>query len=220
VVQKEPGAVPRAYDARRRRELGQASRAQTRARVLAAAGELFVSQGYPVTTIAQIAKAAGVSVQSIYLAVGGKAEVLRALTAAMVAGAEPEVGVTGQSWVAEIAAEPDPREQLRLLARGSVALAVRAAPLWRIMASAAADDPSLAEDLAQQATARWQDQSAFVGLLHGPLRGGMTAEQAGDILYTIASPPVWELLTGDRGWSPGQVEAFLADTLTRLLLGD
>ncbi|MCJ1674459.1 MULTISPECIES: TetR/AcrR family transcriptional regulator [unclassified Rathayibacter] len=214
----EQRAASRPYDARRRRERGDTDRAQTRARILDAAAGLFLSQGYAGTTISQLARAAGTSVQTIYLAIGGKADVLRALTAAMTTGEDSEAGVTDQDWVAAVAAESDPERQLRQLAHHSVALAQRAAPLWNVMAAAAQDDPDLGEDLARQSAGRLADQQAFARLVRGPLRDDMTPEQAGDILYALASPQLWNLLALDRGWSAEQLERFLGDALTRLLL--
>ncbi|WP_244231613.1 hypothetical protein [Rathayibacter sp. VKM Ac-2804] len=86
------------------------------------------------------------------------------------------------------------------------------------MAAAAQDDPALGEDLARQSAGRLADQQAFARLVRGPLRDGMAAEEAGDILYALASPQLWNLLALDRGWSPEQLERFLGNALTRLLL--
>ncbi|PPG51844.1 MULTISPECIES: TetR/AcrR family transcriptional regulator [unclassified Rathayibacter] len=214
----EKASTPRPYDSRKRRERGEADRARTRGRILDAAAALFSEHGYAATTITQIARTAGVSVQTIYLAVGAKADVLRALTAARTTGGDSEAAVTDQAWVAEIAAETDPERQLRRLARESVALAHRAAPLWSIMAGAAQDDPALAEDLTRQSSGRLADQQAFARLLHGPLRDGMSTERAGDVLYALASPQLWNILALERGWSAEELEQFLGDALTRLLL--
>ncbi|NQX17969.1 TetR/AcrR family transcriptional regulator [Rathayibacter sp. VKM Ac-2857] len=214
----EQKATPRSYDARRRRERGDTDRAQTRARILDAAAGLFLTQGYAGTTISQLARDAGTSVQTIYLAIGGKADVLRALTAAMTTGQDSEAGVTEQAWVAAVATETDPEVQLRQLAHHSVALAQRAAPLWNVMAAAAQDDPALGEDLARQSAGRLADQQAFARLVRGPLRDGMSAEEAGDILYALASPQLWNLLALERGWSSERLEQFLGNALTRLLL--
>ncbi|MFP3700087.1 helix-turn-helix domain-containing protein, partial [Burkholderia sp. SIMBA_013] len=64
----DPPTPGRPYDARRRRELAEASRRL----VLARARELFLAQGFGPTTIAQIARAAGVSPESVYKNFGGK----------------------------------------------------------------------------------------------------------------------------------------------------
>src|SRR5437762_3181631 len=61
-----PVKARRHYDSRLRR----AQAAQTRQALVAAALDLFLDQGYAETTIAAIAKAAGVAVETIYRAFG------------------------------------------------------------------------------------------------------------------------------------------------------
>ena len=56
--------------------LRQSQKAATRQRVLAAARELFASQGYEAATVRQIATLAGVSVGSVFTAFPCKAEIL------------------------------------------------------------------------------------------------------------------------------------------------
>jgi AcrR family transcriptional regulator len=56
--------------------LRQAQKAATRARVLAAARELFISQGYEGATVRQIANLAGVSVGSVFTYFASKGEIL------------------------------------------------------------------------------------------------------------------------------------------------
>ncbi len=68
--------MPRSYDNSSRAEAAR----ETRLRILAAARRLIVSEGYRSFSIAALAEAAGVSPQTVYNAVGGKAEVLKAAT--------------------------------------------------------------------------------------------------------------------------------------------
>lgn len=65
--------VKRSYDASGRQARAQA----TRQRVIDAAHDLFVTQGYGRTTIADVARDAGVSVETIYSAFGSKPALLR-----------------------------------------------------------------------------------------------------------------------------------------------
>src|SRR3954453_11154070 len=62
----------------------------TKAQVLAAAAELFQESGWSGTTVAAIAKRAGVAVETVYSGFGSKKHVLRAvLDFAVVGDAEP-----------------------------------------------------------------------------------------------------------------------------------
>jgi hypothetical protein len=54
----------------------------------------------------------------------------------------------------------------------------------------------------------------------GRLRAGLSEPVAADILWSMNSPELYLLLVGKRGWSPGDFEAWLADSWGRLLLGN
>jgi hypothetical protein len=51
------------------------------------------------------------------------------------------------------------------------------------------------------------------------LRPGLSVDRATDILWTLNHPDVWQLLVGERGWSPDQYEAWFGDTACAQLLG-
>ena len=79
----------RSYDSRRRREQA----ALTRREILDAAERLFVADGYVATTIAGIAKDAGVATKTVYLAFETKSGVLRALWNLRLRGDQDEIPV-------------------------------------------------------------------------------------------------------------------------------
>ena len=72
VVKSRDPVKRRAYDSSRR----QAQARETQSAIVRAARDLFIDQGYGRTTIADIAGAAGVSVETIYAAFGNKATLL------------------------------------------------------------------------------------------------------------------------------------------------
>src|ERR1700749_4293643 len=98
-----------------RSELRQQQAEQTRARGVAAAAELFASDGYARTTVAKIAAAAGVSAETVQ-GQGSKAALL--IAAAEFAG----VGVSGEENIfnldvgRKLIAIEDPREALGFVA--------------------------------------------------------------------------------------------------------
>lgn len=206
--------VRRPYDARARRQRGEHDRARTRAVIVAAARDAFLAHGYGATSVGSIAAAAGVSVQTIYLAVGSKAELLRQAVRDAVLDGEAAPSVGEASWVSELAAEPDRAVQIRLLVRGSVSLAQRAYPLWQVMAEAAALDTALAPDLKELEDGRHRDQRALVGLLRDV---SMPLDRATDIVHGILSPELWRLWGVERRWSTGEVEELAAKALIHLL---
>jgi hypothetical protein len=70
-----------------------------------------------------------------------------------------------------------------------------------------------------------RSQSAFgqriyidVLLANGPLREGLTPEDAAATYSALSNPSTHALLLGERGWSADHFERWLGDSLTRLLL--
>src|SRR6476661_7885074 len=91
---------------------------ETRRRVEEAAGRLFAEHGYQPTTMQAIADAAGVHVQTIYLAYRTKAAVLAAAATRLVAGdGDPQSHPSARRWSRQIQATAEPREKLRLYVR-------------------------------------------------------------------------------------------------------
>jgi AcrR family transcriptional regulator len=81
-----------------------------------AALELFVEQGFTETSIRQVAERASVSDQTIYKAFGDKIGLLCEAADQYI---ETGGGGTEAAFLAALAAEPDPIERFRLVARGS-----------------------------------------------------------------------------------------------------
>src|SRR5215813_12497111 len=61
----------------RQKRVGEALRQDTRSRILEAAAQEFATHGYAGSTVTRLAAAAGVSVQTLYLAWGSKRALLR-----------------------------------------------------------------------------------------------------------------------------------------------
>ena len=50
------------------------------------------------------------------------------------------------------------------------------------------------------------------------LRPGMTVERAADVIFTLASPEVYLLLTAERGWSPEQWQDWVTAAIAQAVL--
>jgi AcrR family transcriptional regulator len=192
----------------------------TRRRITDAATELFVADGYGVTTLGRIATRAGVAVQTVYFHFGNKSTVLKeALDIAAVGDDEP-VPLLDRPWMQELRAEPEPRRVVRLWVRGSRAVIARVAPIMQVVRGAVGTDPDLA---AQWATNQAQTATAFgefARLLddRGALRPELTVPDAADLAFALLSTEVYLLLTVDRGRSEEEWERWMADVLVRALL--
>jgi len=99
--------------------LREAQKAETRARVLEAARQLFVDVGYEAATIRSIAKRAGVAPGSVFTTFASKAEVLMEIIFARYAAAAEEVRAAAHS------ADGGPRERLLAAAKISYIVELR-----------------------------------------------------------------------------------------------
>jgi AcrR family transcriptional regulator len=214
----KPETPKRRYDATGRRAAAQA----TRRRVLAAARGLFLARGYAATTMAAIAAEAGVAVETIYLAVGPKAALVRELVEAALSGTDRPVPALEREGVREVLAEPDPRRKVRRFARLVRQLQERLAPIWAVAEAAAPDDAELAALIAELYARHVGSMRLFVDHLAaaGSLRAALSPDLATDLLWAMNSPAFYRLLVVDRKWSGDTLERFLAEAWQLLLLPD
>jgi AcrR family transcriptional regulator len=209
----------RSYDSSLRR----AKAAATRARIIDAAGRLFVERGYAGTTIPDIAAEAGVAVETVYRSAAGKAGLLAAAVRAAVAGGaeRSEVPVAERPAIRRIRDEPDPVRQLELYAATQPGIWSRVGPLLQVLDAAANGDASLAELRQQLAQERHRGLRAGLGQVlqqRGALRPGLTADRAGDVVYAVCGQATYEALVGDCGWTKEEYRTWVTHTLVAGLL--
>jgi AcrR family transcriptional regulator len=208
----------RAYDATRRRERAAQERAATRQVVLRAARELFVTQGYVATTVAQIADRAGVALQSVY-ATGAKADLLHLVRDELIAGDQREVLMVDRAEIAALAQMSDPIQQVEAFAGIHARIIDRALDIFAAEREAAVVDAGVAAVLAEQHRLRLKTYRGIARMLPASaLASGLDHDAAADVLWTIASPETGLLLRRSRGWTLRQHESWLARTLVRSLL--
>jgi AcrR family transcriptional regulator len=163
-----------------------------------------------------------VVVETIYRAYGSKAELFKAVVQAAVAGgaARAQVPAEQRPAIAAVIAEPDPHRQLELYAATQPGIHARAGPLLRVLVGAAATDPELARLWAQIEDERRSGQGRLTQLLadRSVLRPELSAHEAGDLVWTLSSLAVYDLLVVQRGWSPERYRDWLAAVLARELL--
>src|ERR687888_130262 len=201
----------RRYHSPRRREQAEATRTQ----ILDAAERLFADDGYVATSMAAIAKEAGVALKTVYLAFETKSGLLRALWHLLLRGDEDDVPIPARAWYREVLAEPDPERQLRLGAHIARMVKERAGALLAVIRSAAPGDPDIEELWSRIESDFYDNQRAVVQVLHdkGALRAGLSVARAADIMWTLNPPDVWHLLVGQRGWTPAAWERWFGDTI-------
>jgi len=206
----------RAYDNTERQERSQ----ETRARILDVAGQTITAKGYRAATIAEIARAADVHVDTVYALVGRKPALLRALIEGAISGGADPVAPAQRAYVIAMRAEPDPARKLHLYAEAVTTIHTRMAPLQLALRDAASTEPDAQRVWKEIADRRARNMRDLVSELGpaGTLRDGLTLEEAADVVWATASAELFILFTTDRGLTLQQYERWLADTWQRLLL--
>ena len=132
----------------------------------------------------------------------------------------PRTPIQQRSWYPEIASAPDPPTLLRRWAEILCEVNARVAPVQRIVQSAAASDPHIAQLWQRMKDQRLIGQSAIAQLLaeRQVLRPGLSVGQAADIIFVLSDAYVYDAYVRDRGWSPTQAAQWLGDAFCALLL--
>jgi TetR/AcrR family transcriptional regulator, cholesterol catabolism regulator len=172
---------------------------QTRDRLVSAAQELFLSQGWIPTTMTQVAAAAGVARPTAYLHFATKLDLLTAcidasLSAipvrersdyqAMGAGALPRRAATAARWL---------RDAYQ-----------RSAAIQRVLDQAAVSTPEAAPVQILMENRRHDE---FANACRLVLGGRHPPSMLVDEVWALGSRGMWFMLA-DRGWSPEQWEAW------------
>jgi AcrR family transcriptional regulator len=207
-----------AFEPRRRRGSRQARVQATRTLVLGCATDLFVRQGYLATTMGDIASAAGVAVQTLYLRFGSKAALLKACFDVAMSGDDEPVPVAERPWIEELRRDPDLERAGRRLTANSRAILERAVPLFTRIEQAAAD-PEVAELLLDLKRQKLEMVGVFAGILRAKddFDERVSLERATDLLYAVGSEELFRLLCIERRWSGERWEEFVLSSLLQLL---
>jgi AcrR family transcriptional regulator len=196
----------------------QAQARRNREAILDAAQRQFLDGGYAATTIAAIAAEAGVSVETIYKAFGGKPGLVRAIYDRGLAGQQPVPAFQRADAIRE--RQTDPRAIMRNWGTLTSEVSSIVSPIERLVRAAAASDPDMAALLKAHNDLREQRARHHARFLkqRGYLREGVSLAQATDILWTCTSDELYDLLVTQRGWSLPRFARFLGDYLIAALL--
>jgi AcrR family transcriptional regulator len=205
----------RSYESPRRKAQAEA----TRRDILDSAQRLFEEQGYPATTMAQIAENAGVALKTVYLAFETKSGLLRALWNFLLRGGDEDRPIAEQDWYRQVLDEPDLERRLRLNAHNSALGKQRISGILEVIRTAAPTDADIASLWERIQSDYRANQHAIVEPLGKQLRPGLGVERATDILWTINHPNTWQLVVVDRGWTPDEYEQWTGDLACAQLLG-
>ena len=175
----------------------------TQRRIAKAAYALFCEQGYAGTTMAQIAEASGVAVQTVYFTFHTKPALLSRAYEVAVGGEEVPVAPDLQPWHGAMRAEPEITAALRAFVTGSGEILRRVTPLYFAARAAADTDADAARVMAFNENGRAAGYREDLELLRtkAELRPGLTLERATDVLLLFVGMDAYHALVEGRGWS-------------------
>jgi AcrR family transcriptional regulator len=124
--------------------LRQAQIAQTEQRIVAAATELFLADGYVATTLEAVAKRAQVGARTVYLRFGTKAALFKRVVDVAIVGDTEPVDVLGRDWMQAALTAPTAAERIAANAAVGRQIMERTGALFAVAQQAAAVEPLIA----------------------------------------------------------------------------
>lgn len=188
----------------------EARAAETRARILAAASEKFLAEGYVKTSTASIARAANTSEANVFAVFGSKADLLDQVILHEIRDA-PDFPVGDLTlWQGLVGADRRDAAVARMAAvvRGVMDRSWRS----RAVAAAAATADDAVRELAKRGARGRHDGALWVVREVLEVPEG-EAERTADAFWALMSVDNYTALVLDRGWSPDEYEAWLASMM-------
>ena len=186
--------------------------AQTRSVVLTAAAARFATHGWSATGMRDVAREAGVAVETVYANFGSKADLLMgAIDLAVVGDADP-VPLADRPAFAALS-EGVLEDRVAAAARLVTEIHQRTAGLHRALREAAASEPELAAKLREAENRRRVNTRQGAELV----TGRSVSEEQATGLWAVLGVEVFHLLTEMSGWSHEDYEHWAARMLAVLL---
>ena len=189
--------VKRQYRSTRRREQA----GETRHRIIQAAHDLFISKGYGRTTIAEVARAAGVAVETVYAAYRNKPTLLRQVWYAAVRGDDENVRLIDRPEIRRVLAEPDLATRLRAHAAAYPSVFRRFTPLYHALQGAATNEPAAAAMVAEFDERRLDAAGHYAKAAAATGRLAVSEKECRDLLAATMDGALWHRLVEELGWS-------------------
>jgi AcrR family transcriptional regulator len=186
----------------------------SRSEILLAARRLFAERGFARTSVRDIAKAAGVSTQTVYNSIGSKQAVVARLNDLI----DSEAGIG--AIVGPIAASRDPQQVAALSARITRSMLENCGDIIRAVVTGAAAEPEIQAVLDEGHRRHLEGARTVVRLLQDMKALASTADSAATsgTLAAITDFRFGLVLRESYGWSLDRVEEWMTATSRSLLL--
>lgn len=182
----------------------------TRLRILHAARDLFVERGYVRTTIVEIARAAGVSKESVYAIFKNKATILARVWDITIGGDDEEVLFHDRPQLARIRAEPDLGRRLEMQARFNTATARRIMPFMIALRGAAEADAAAADMLVEVDRQRYAGLAVMAREAVETGQLAISEQECHDFMWATTDGVLWHRLVIEKGWRDERFATYLA----------
>jgi len=186
----------------------------TQTEILSAARRLFAEHGYTRTSVRDIAKAAGVSAQTVYDSIGSKQAVVARLNDLI----DAEAGI-GQIVGAAFASD-DPAEMAATSGRVTRSILEHCGDIVTALVTGSSAEPELAAALAEGHRRHVAGARSIIDRLNEmkALAPGTDPDAAVDTLAAVSDVQFALLLRDDYAWSFDRIEAWITTTSRTLLL--
>lgn len=211
---KKRAHTPRSYDATRR--VAQAR--ETERAILRAAHDLFVKQGYGRTTLVEVARTAGVSVETIYARFKSKPGLLRRVWDVTIGGDDEDVMFHERPEIVAMQNEPDLARRLQLHAALMTRTACRIGPFMLMLQSAAGTDAAAAEMLEEIGRQRLAGMTFMAAAAAATGQLAVSEDECRDIVWSLTDAILWHRLVVQRGWSEQRFTEHVATLLIAVLV--
>lgn len=194
---------------------------RTRRAIVAAASELFVTRGFAATSLAQVARAAGVARPTVFAAFGSKTALLRQVLDEALAGDDEPVPVRERPWFQPVWRASSHESALDAYADVCVLIGHRAAGIFEAVRRAADAASDAAEVWASlQQNRRAGARMVIDHLVHiRPLSRGRQIEEAVDRLWFFNDPAHYNALVRDCNWTEDAFRDWLSSQMRHAILG-
>ena len=199
-----------------RSPLRQQGATYTRLLVRDAGHRLFVRDGFVATSIKKIAHEAGVSERTVYTHYKNKVEIFQDALNVATAGDKGPVAMRDRPEFEEVLSTPTAAEMISEMVRRNDLVLERAGALIMAGIESSGADADMRRISHEGEHAMRANCLALAEALvgTGELREGMDADAVADVLTTMLSPHVHQLL----GWPADRYRAWLTGTLQATLL--
>jgi AcrR family transcriptional regulator len=198
--------------------LREAQIAQTEQRILAAATELFLADGYPATTLEAVARHAQVGTRTVYVRFGTKAALFKRVVDVAIVGDTQPVDVIGRDWMRAAMTAPTAAERIAAGAAAGRQIMARTGALFTVAQQAAAVEPLIADFWQQGRQQHRHGQAVFWTRMadDGLLDPAINLDWLIDTAAILTAAETYLLVIRMPGWDLDAYESWLTATLTRV----